>query len=352
MVGRIRSFAEAIREAHVELMSADPTVICYGLGVTDPKAIFGTTTGLLEAFGPERVFDVPTSEAALTGAAVGAALGGLRPIVSHQRLDFFLLAMDQLVNAAAKWHYMFGSQTPVPITIRLVVGRGWGQGPTHSQNLHAWFAHIPGLKVAMPSNAADAKGLLIASVRDPNPVLFIEHRWLHQSEGDVPSGLYETPLGLANRVFEGNDVTIVANSIMTTEALRAARVLHDRGIHCDVIDLRSVRPIDWHTISESVDRTRRLVVVDAGYVSGSIAGGIVSRLTSTHFDRLLAPPRVLAMPDVPEPTSVGLTRGFHITAAEIATSVGELCGSLITDRADFRIDGPHDVPGDWFRGPF
>jgi len=352
MVGRIRSFAEAIREAHVELMSADPTVICYGLGVTDPKAIFGTTTGLLEAFGPERVFDVPTSEAALTGAAVGAALGGLRPIVSHQRLDFFLLAMDQLVNAAAKWHYMFGSQTPVPITIRLIVGRGWGQGPTHSQNLHAWFAHIPGLKVVMPSNAADAKGLLIASVRDPNPVLFIEHRWLHQSEGDVPSGLYETPLGPANRVFEGNDVTIVANSIMTTEALRAARVLQNRGIHCDVIDLRSVRPIDWYTISESVERTRRLVVVDSGYVTGSIAGGIASRLTSTHFDRLLAPPRVLAMPDVPEPTSVGLTRGFHITAAEIATSVGELCGGLITDRADFRIDGPHDVPGDWFRGPF
>jgi pyruvate/2-oxoglutarate/acetoin dehydrogenase E1 component len=349
---RVMSFADAVREAHVELMSADPTVICYGLGVTDPKAIFGTTTGLLEAFGSERVFDVPTSEAALTGAAVGAALGGLRPIVSHQRLDFFLLAMDQLVNAAAKWHYMFGSQTPVPITIRLIVGRGWGQGPTHSQNLHAWFAHIPGLKVVMPSNAADAKGLLIAAVRDPNPVLVIEHRWLHQSNGDVPAGLYETPIGVANRIFEGDDVTVVATSIMATEALRAAQVLHERGVHCDVIDLRSVRPIDWDTISESLDKTRRLVVVDSGYVSGSIAGAIVSRLITTHFDRMLAAPRVLAMPDVPEPTSFGLTRDFHTTAAQIAAAVGELCGSVVTDHSDFRIDGHHDIPGDWFRGPF
>jgi len=333
-------------------MSADPTVICYGLGVTDPKAIFGTTTGLLEAFGPERVFDVPTSEAALTGAAVGAALGGLRPIVSHQRLDFFLLAMDQLVNAAAKWHYMFGSQTPVPITIRLIVGRGWGQGPTHSQNLHAWFAHIPGLKVVMPSNAADAKGLLIASVRDPNPVLFIEHRWLHQSEGEVMDGDYEVPLGIGALLEKGDDVTLVASSIMTTESVRAARLLRSHGIGCDLIDLRTVRPIDWTLIGQSIEKTGRLIVVDSGYSTGSIAGAIVSRVVQERFLKLRCAPQVIAMPDIPEPTSFGLTRGFHVGAQEIVKTVIEMCGhggdlGALISEADH-----HDVPGAWFKGPF
>ena len=266
-----RTFAQAINDAHHVVMSSDPSVICFGLGVTDPKAIFGTTKGLAESFGPERVFDVPTSEAALTGVATGAALGGLRPIMTHQRLDFFLLAMDQLVNAAAKWHYMFGSQTPVPLTIRLIVGRGWGQGPTHSQNLQAWFAHIPGLKVVMPSSPSDAKGLFISSVRDPNPTLFIEHRWLHQAVGEVDDGDYEVPLGVGALLEEGEDATIVASSIMTTEAIRATRVLRSQGINCDLIDLRTLRPIDWKMIEDSIKKTGRLLAVDSGYKTGSIA---------------------------------------------------------------------------------
>lgn len=349
---RIKSFVEAVREAHIELMSADPTVICYGLGVTDPRAIFGTTTGLLEAFGPERVFDVPTSEAALTGAAVGAALGGLRPIVSHQRLDFFLLAMDQLVNAAAKWHYMFGSQTPVPITIRLIVGRGWGQGPTHSQSLHAWFTHIPGLKVVMPSSPADAKGLLISSVRDPNPTIFIEHRWLHQSEGEVPDNDYEVPLGVGLLLEEGGDITIVASSIMTTEALRASRILQSHGIYCDLIDLRTLRPMDWKMVRESTEKTGRLLVVDSGYASGSIANEIISKTVRHNFVSLRCAPRVIAMPDIPEPTSYGLTKNFHVGFGQIVEQAFEMCGyeSKYTPLVDDL--GHHDVPGEWFRGPF
>jgi pyruvate dehydrogenase E1 component beta subunit len=174
-----KNFSVAINEAIYQAMEIDDSVICYGLGVTDPKTVFGTTAGLEERFGSHRVFDMPTSENAMTGIGVGLAITGYRPIMVHQRLDFFLLAMDQLVNSAAKWHYMFGGQQSVPLTIRLITGRGWGQGPTHSQNLHSWFTHIPGLKVVMPAFASDVKKLLVASIQDPNPVVFIEDRWCH-----------------------------------------------------------------------------------------------------------------------------------------------------------------------------
>ena len=175
MKKRLITFVEAIKEAIDQSMQKDGNVIVFGLGVDDPKAIFGTTEGLQKKYGRNRVFDVPTSENAMTGVGIGAAIDGKRPLMVHQRLDFFLLAMDQLVNSAAKWYFMFGKQQSVPITIRLIMGRGWGQGPTHSQNLQAWFAHIPGLKVVMPATAADGKGLLISSIKDNNPVIFMEH---------------------------------------------------------------------------------------------------------------------------------------------------------------------------------
>src|SRR5258708_15855693 len=220
-VQRNLSFVQAINEALHAAMAADPSVICYGLGVDDPKTIFGTTKGLKEHFGPERVWDMPTSENAMTGVAIGAALQGLRPVMVHQRLDFFLLALDQLVNNSAKWHYMFGGQRSVPITIRLILGRGWGQGPTHSQSLHAWFAHVPGLKVVMPTSAEDAYGLLLSSIFDDNPVLFLAPRWLHETVGPVPEGDYRLPIGKARVLREGSDLTIVAMSYMVVEAIHA-----------------------------------------------------------------------------------------------------------------------------------
>ena len=186
-----KTFAAAINDALQISMKKDKKILCYGLGVTDPKGIFGTTLNLEKKFGSERVFDIPTSENAITGVAIGAALNGIKSVVTHQRLDFFLLAMDQLVNSAAKWYYMFGSRRSVPITIRLIMGRGWGQGPTHSQNLQSWFNHMPGLKVVMPSFAEDAKGLLISSIFDPNPVIFLEHRWLHSTKSNFKKGNYK-----------------------------------------------------------------------------------------------------------------------------------------------------------------
>ena len=347
------SFAEAINEATFEAMTSDPSVICFGLGVTDPGAIFGTTKGLEAEFGSERVFDMPTSENAMTGVAVGAAIAGLKPIMTHQRLDFFLLAMDQLVNSAAKWHFMFGGQFSVPLTIRLVIGRGWGQGPTHSQNLHAWFAHIPGLKVVMPTTPADAKQLLLASIEDPNPVLFLEHRWLYNLTDHLPEHQSRVLIGKARIARQGGDITIVTSGYLTLESIRAADYLATRGISCDVIDLRTLSPLDWSTILSSVRKTGRLLAIDSGSFTGSIAGEIIAKVTSERFADLKARPVRLAQPDVPEPTSFGLTIEFHTHSASIVNCVLEMMGEKCDDRIE-ELGYPvaHDVPGDWFKGPF
>lgn len=347
------SYASAINNAVHTAMAADPKVLCYGLGVTDPKAVFGTTQGLEDAFGPERVFDTPASENAMTGIGIGAALAGYRPVMVHQRLDFFLLAMDQLVNAAAKWHYMFGGQQSVPVTIRLILGRGWGQGPTHSQNLQAWFAHIPGLKVVMPTFPEDAKGLLLSSIFDPDPVIFLEHRWLHNVIGEVPDGDYRTPIGKARIVEPGKDLTIVSSSYLTIEALKATSYLKSLNINCELIDLQSIRPIDWNTIYESVSRTGRILCLDSGYTTGSISGEILARISSDLFHKLKSPPARIAMPDRHEGTSYSLTKGFYVRAHDIYVKAIEMLTNETPDIPEILLEPtPHDIPGDWFTGPF
>ena len=353
MTVALMTFAKAIREALAVALAADPGVIAFGLGTDDPKGVFGTTLGLQQQFGRERVFDVPTSENALTGFAVGAALNGLRPVLTHQRLDFALLSMDQLVNNAAKWHFMFGGKRAVPITVRMIVGRGWGQGPTHSQNLQAWFAHIPGLKVVMPSSADDAKGLLLSSIFDDDPVVFLEHRWLHNQKGEVPAGDHRVPIGKARLVRQGDAVTIVAMSYTTIEAVHAADHLETVGIHCDLVDLRSIRPIDWGAIAASVRKTGRLLVLDTGFATGSVAGEIVARIAMTEWTSLAAAPRRLAAPDAPEATSPALTRDYHVRAEHIAAAVGAMLGQEVHAGvlAEQRKH-PHDQPGEWFTGPF
>lgn len=349
----IITFSQAINEALNLAMTLDPNVICYGLGVPDPKGVFGTTIGLQESFGDERVFDMPTSENAMTGIGIGAAIYGLPTVITHQRLDFALLSMDQLVNNAAKWRFMFGGQRGVPITIRMIIGRGWGQGPTHSQNLQAWFAHVPGLKVVMPSTAEDAKGLLLTAIFDPDPVIFLEHRWLHNLCSEVPNDDFRIPIGQAKLLRSGSDLTIVAMSYMTIEAIHAVDHLAPQGASCDLIDLRSVRPIDWEVIKRSVNKTGRLLVLDSGTLTCSISSEIVARITSDCWDVLKSPPQRLAMPDYPEPTSQYITKSYHVRAEHVVEQVGcmlnmnfEFC-SLELQRKH-----PHDVPGDWFKGPF
>ena len=350
---RLLTFAQAINEAFVQTMEMDKSVICYGLGVDDPKGVFGTTLGLKEKFGGNRVFDMPASENGMTGVAIGASLNGIRPVLISQRLDFFFLAMDQLVNNAAKWHYMFGGEAFVPITIRLIIGRGWGQGPTHSQSLQACFAHIPGLKVVMPTTATDAKGLLISSIFDNNPVVFIEHRWLHNLKGEVDEKDYRIPIGKAQILKTGFDISIVSFSYMTIEALHAIEILEKQGISCDLIDLRSVKPIDWKMVFDSVRKTGRLLALDTGPSTGSIAGEVITRVCTECFDSLKQSPQRLALRDFPTPTSLSLTKVFYNRTEDIVMGIANMLGKDIQmDDIEKRQNFPHDVPGDWFKGPF
>ena len=344
------TFTAAINEAMHIAMQENNKLVCYGLGTDDPKNIFGTTQNLQKKFGEHRVFDMPTSENAMTGVAVGLALGGFPSVMSHQRLDFFLLAMDQLVNSAAKWHYMFGAQNSVPIVIRLIMGRGFGQGPTHSQNLQSWFAHIPGLKVVSPTSAYDAKGLLLSSIRDQNPVVFLEHRWLHNSISEVPDENYEIELGKAKIVHAGKDISLIGMSYMTVEAMCAANYLSQFNIDCEVVDLRSIRPIDFETIFNSVRKTKRILALDTSQPMCSVASEIISRVSCNLFSELQSAPQLIANPDNPEPTSFGLTKYYHPTAENIVQRVAQMLNVKIPA---MKLSAcAHDVPGDWFKGPF
>lgn len=350
-MSRVIHFAEAIREAIDQSMAADPRVYMMGLGVPDPKAIFGTTAGLLTKYGPERVLDMPTAENGMTGVAIGSALVGMRPIMVHQRIDFALLAVEQLVNQAAKWRYMFGGRGgSVPLVVRLIVGRGWGQGAQHSQSLQSWFAHIPGLKVVMPTTPYDAKGLLMASIQDDDPVLFIEHRWLHGVTGPVPAEPYTVPLGQARVLREGKDLTIVALSYMSLEALRAAEHLATAGVSAEVIDLRCVRPLDEQAVLASVRKTGRLLAVDTGWKKAGVAAEIVALAVEQAFPALRSAPQRITLPDCPTPTTPALANHFYPRAREIVEAARRMCGVELPLPAPG--DGPLDVPDPSFMGPF
>ena len=279
---RILTYAEAIHEATEQEMERDHSVIVMGMGVDDFRGIFGTTKGLVEKFGRERVTDTPLSEDAMTGVAIGAALAGLRPIHVHIRMDFVMLAMNQLVNIAAKSRYMFGGAVSVPIVVRSIIGRSWGQGPQHSQALHSFFMHVPGLKVVAPSTPYDAKGCLVQSIRDNNPVMFVEHRMVHNQRGHVPESEYTVPLGKARVLAQGTDVTLVGISYMAVECLRAQRQLHEVGISAEVIDPVTLDPLDMDTIVESASKTGHLIVVDCAWTSCGASAEIIARIAERN----------------------------------------------------------------------
>ena len=346
-------FSDAILEATRQCMASDPRVYVIGLGVTDPKGIFGTTLGLEAEFGPRRVMDMPTSENAMTGIAIGSALAGMRPVMTHQRVDFALLALDQIFNNAAKWHYMFGERLSVPLVIRLIIGRGWGQGPQHSQSLQSVFGHFPGLRVVMPATAYDAKGLLAAAIQDENPVIYLEHRWLHGVMGPVPETSYSVPIGHARVAREGRDLTIVASSYMTLEALRAAERLAKLNVDAEVIDLRSIRPLDEVTVLASVRKTGRLIAADLDWKAMGVSSEIVAIAAEQALGSLKCPPRRLAFADCPSPTSPALAKDFYPRAVHIVTAAKEMMG--IKDSVDeFALLDPglFDVPDPHFKGPF
>jgi len=348
------TYAQAILEATDQCLGNDPNVYIMGLGVTDPKGVFGTTLGLEKKYGSSRVMDMPVAENGMTGIAIGSSLVGMRPIMTHQRVDFMILSLDQLINNAAKWRYMFGGKMKVPIVIRMIIGRGWGQGPQHSQSLQALFAHIPGLKVVMPTIPYDAKGLLVSSVEDDDPVIYIEHRWLHNIFGEVPEEMYRVNIGEARTMRVGKDITIVSSSYMSLEALKAAEYLEKDGINAEVIDLRTIKPLDENTIINSVNKTGRLLVVDGAWKSFGASAEIVSIAAEKSYGKLKSAPVRVSFPDAPTPTSWALANHYYPKFIDIINATGRMFG--VVDRSEKQVgisyDVPLDVPDKSFMGPF
>ena len=306
MTTRIITFREALTEALSEEMSRDERVFIMGEDVAIYGGAYGVTRGLMEQFGQERVRDTAISEQAITGASVGAALTGLRPVAEIMYVDFMGLAMDQLFNQAAKIRYMFGGKATVPMVLRTQGGAGRCIAAHHSQSMEAWFMHVPGLVTVMPSNPHDAKGLLKSAIRNDNPVLFIEHKSMYQDKGPVPQTDYTVELGVSSVKRKGSDVTIVAHSRMTQLALAAAENIDAKGISAEVIDPMTIHPMDMDTIFESVSRTHRLVVCEEGVRTGGVGAEIAARVMEEIFDELDAPVKRVAGEDTPIPMSEAL----------------------------------------------
>ncbi len=314
-------YSHALREAMAEEMRRDPNVFLLGEDIAGYGGAFKVTQGLVEEFGPERVRNTPISENTIVGVGVGAAVCGMKPIVDIMFQDFLTLAMDQLVNHAAKFYYMYGNQASVPLVVRTPAGGGRNYGPTHSQSLEAWLIHVPGLKVVAPAFASDAKGLLKSAIRDPNPVVFVESKLLYGTRGEVPDGEYLVPLGEAKIVREGSDVSLVAYSRMTIEALKAAQTLSAQGIEAEVVDLRTLSPLDMDTVAASVEKTGRAIVVCEDCITGGVSAEIATRIMEECFDFLQAPVRRVAGLDTPLPCADNLERLALPDASKIVAAV-------------------------------
>lgn len=322
-MSRQLSYAKAILEATDQAMQLSNDVVVLGQLVDTPSGIFGTTTGLVNKHGPERVQDFAVSENLMTATAMGAALTGLRPLIIHQRLDFMIYSLDSIVNWLALWRFKSNQQSSMPVTIRMIVGKGWGQGPQHSKSLHTWFAHVPGLRVAVPATAYDAKGLMLESLFGETPSLIVEGRGLYSMTDHVPEEPYRVRFGQAAIRREGTDVTVVAIGIMVPLALRAAAILEKEGISVEVVDPRSIAPLDRKTICDSAFKTRRLVVTDPSWHSFGAAGEIVTSVVENLGDKLRAKPVRVTLPDSHTPMSSALETEYYPDENDIVAAVRE-----------------------------
>lgn len=318
---RTISYAEAIREAFAQMLASDPRVFVIGQGLWSPWYVGASMTDLDKEFGRDRIIDSPVSENATTGAAIGAALAGMRPVVVHPRMDFMVLAADQIVNEAANWTYMFGGKANVPLVIRPIINRGGEQGAQHSQALQAWFMHVPGIKVVMPSTPYDAKGLLIAAINDGNPIMYIDDRWLYDEKGEVPEEPYSVPIGQGIVRRQGSDITVVATSYMVLEGARAASSLEKEGIDVELIDVRSLKPLDDELIFQSVTKTGRLVIADAAWRTCGAAAEIAARVSENVFQHLKAPIGRVTLPDAPAPMSPTLEKAYYVGSKDVIAAV-------------------------------
>ncbi len=314
-------FGQAINAATRQAMELDPRVFVLGQSVFGKSGVFGTTTGLIEKFGPGRVLETPVSESAMTAIAAGAANAGLRPVMVHQRLDFMIYSMDQITNWISLWRFKSAGQSTMPITIRAIVGKGWGQGPQHAKSLHTWFAHLPGLQVVLPSSPTEAKGLLLASIFSDDPTIFIEGRSLYSAQEEVPDEPYFIQLGKAAIRRSGQHATVVSFGSMIPAVLQAAGDLASEGIEIEVVDLRTVSPLDSDTVLHSVEKTRRLLVVEPGWEAFGVAAEVVARVCEQLGPDLKSPPRRVAWPNSHVPMSAPLEAAYYPTAAKIKESL-------------------------------
>lgn len=340
------TYAQALSSGLVSAMAEDPHIFVTGIAADYTSGLFGSTTEALDRFGPERVFDAPAMENALTGIAIGAAAAGKRPVIVHPRCDFMFLAMDEIINLASKWRYMFGGNAGnVPIVVRGIIGKGWGQGATHSQSLHTLFAHFPGLVVAMPATPRSAQQLTYSALRGSSPAIILEHRALYELDGEVPETAQEIPFGKADVLREGTDVTIVATSLMVQESLQAAEELEKRGISVEVIDPRTIRPLDEETILASVRKTGHLVAADVTWEMCGFASEVCALVAEKAFDALKGPVQRICNANCPAPVSQPLEDAFYPKADTIASAVHAM---LNGDAGDF----DHLNRPDEFKGPY
>ena len=350
----LMSYADAIQQGLYDAMQTWPETVLIGEGVPDPKEIFGTTNALQETFGSERVLDMPIAENGMTGICIGIALAGMKPIMVHQRIDFVLLALDQIINNAAKWHYMFNGQQSVPLVVRLIVGRGWGQGPQHSQSLQKIFTLIPGLKVFMPVTASDAYHMMIKAVADSNPVLYIEHRWLHPVKGHLNKQA-KLKLEQAEILKKGNDVTVVVFSYMLVEVMKAAEYLEAQGIQLEIVSVRYLTEIDIDTVQGSLLKTGHLIIADNACEQASLGHEIISKLCCLNPQVFSEPPQLIAWPNHPVPTSPYLAESYYPGPLEVTKTVYQILKlpyEESTLKQYFLSETPSDVPDISFTGPF
>jgi len=345
----IMTYCEAINQTLKQEMARDPTVFVYGISINSHSRVFGTTAGLVEYFGPERCFETPICEETMLGFGLGAAINGLRPVHVHLRIDFLLLAMNQLLNMVSNYNYTTGGKVKIPLVIRAIVGRGWGQGSQHSKSLHSYFAHVPGLKVVLPTTPYDAKGLLTAAIRDNNPTVFIEHRWLYWAKADVPETSYTIPIGEGNILRKGKDITIVATSWMNVEALKAAEVLERKaGVDVEVVDPRTIAPLNDDLIIESVKKTGHCIVADNDWIHCGFGAEVAARVSEKCFGYLKSPVKRLGWEHTPCPTVRVLENKFYSNAETIIRLVESLLQLSSADLSteDFYSHEKH------FMGPF
>ena len=351
--------AEAIRSAFISISKKRNDILIISEGVSDPSSFYGTTKNLNKYFNNDRIIEMPLSESALTGISIGVAMNGFRPILNYHRVEFALLAMEQLINNAAKSFYISNGKHNVPFVLRLVIGRGWGQGPAHSQSLENFFSSIPGLKVIMPTFPNDSKELLLGAVEDNNPVIIIEHRWCHYVKGRVKPGYFKSSLESGpKKVVEGTDYTIVATSYNVLEAIEASKILKKIGINIEIFDLRILRPLKLKKIINSVFKTKRLLTIDTGFQILGLGSEITSVINEICFNVLKSPPRRMGFPDHPTPSSRGYLKNIYPNFYKICKvicddlNVNSDLWTLIKKEVKKRENKFIDVPNEIFKGPF